>query len=669
MVTINTIYNDLISGKIDIESLKDKKDVIQKYTIEILQGIIRDKKTIEYVIRLCLDYYTYSETGDVLITDSEYDMLMRTWMFLGEKGIIYPDHLPSHTTWKIKKHKDPGMVGSIGKIYAEDELISYLSKYRGVESWALAPKYDGVSCIIEVDNNSIELGMTRGDGYEGQDITKLVKYAHNSNDFRNLPSGSYKCELVMSQENFNELCKEKVYANRRSATSGIVNTPKNIMFAKYITIIPLLYKHPNGLVEYQAKGLCDYTISRSQSLIDSVEFFTKKIDKMLERIRHADFPYRTDGVILFPYLITPYNEKDLMQDSIAFKVNTNEAPTTVEYGYVSLGRLGNAVPMLKVKSVEVNETIVNDVSMSSFDKFEKMALRAGETVIVYSAGDVIPMIRLPKKRRIDKSSPFIDIPKRCPYCEDKLKRFGLIYKCVNEECPRLITGIISNFLVKIGAEEISDKTIESLYENKLIKAIPDVFHLDYEVIEKIPGFGKTSSNNIKEEIERIRNKEIQISEFFGALGIPNISEKKCRNIFIYVTVDDVLNLSKKKLRHKILDAENIGIKTADVFVDYVEDNRKLIQKLMSYLNVVGNREYIGNVVFTGFRNPDLEKRFNDVNIEVSSNVNSKTITVISGDYNHDSTKAKAAIKKGINVVDLVDIEKVFKEIKSGWTEW
>ena len=76
-----------------------------------------------------------------------------------------------------------------------------------------------------------------------------------------------------------------------------------------------------------------------------------------------------------------------MDDAIAYKVNTAEALTQVEFGYVSVGRLGNAIPMLRVRPVEVNETTVTDVSLGSFDKFVNMDIHEGEQVLIYSAGD------------------------------------------------------------------------------------------------------------------------------------------------------------------------------------------------------------------------------------------------------------------------------------------
>jgi len=624
---------------------------------------------LESVIRLCLDYYAYSD-GDVLISDKQYDDIMNIWLLLGGKPIIYADSLSIGSTWEMKKHEYPGLVGSIKKVYSMEELSDYLEKYRGIRKWGIAPKFDGVSGAITIANGKIESGVTRGDGFEGQDITEVVKRAKmidedwwpyvSREDYS--CDGRYKCELVITQYDFNKLIEEKKYANRRSATTGIVNSPKNLQYAKYITIIPLLYVNGehNEQFLYNPPGIKTFEIGENKK--DNLKKFEKEIFNMLAIVRNADFPIRVDGVVLFPYGLK-LNEMDYMQDSIAYKVNTNEAFTQIDYGYVSVGRLGNAIPMLKVHPVEVNETIVSDVSLSSFDKFARFDIHEGETVLVYSAGDVIPQVKLPEPRMYQANAPYLKIKKVCPYCEEKLERFGLEYKCINPECSRLVTGKIINFLSKLGVENISDRTIEILYEHKMIRTIPDIFKLTIDDIAPLSGFGEVSANNIIGEINRLKRDEVSVSQLFGALGIPNISEKKCRNIFNYITIDDIQDSSSKKIRHKILDADNIGIKTAEVFIDFIENNKALINFLIREMNISVDKIYKGNVVFTGFRNADLAKRFNLVFYDVSESINSKTVAVITNDYNHNSPKCKTALKKGIDIVDLVDIEDLFNELK------
>ncbi len=666
------IFKNLIKGKIDINDLKGYKTEVLNYCLAIVNPKSKEKidlEDLESVIRLCLDYYTYSDNGDVLIPDALYDKVMNVWLTLGGKQIIYPDVLSLGSTWEMRRHQYPGLVGSIKKIYTMEELSLYLEKYRGIKKWGIAPKFDGVSGAITIIDNEIDLGVTRGDGYEGQDITEVVRRAKMVDKYwapfmyENFNiSGRYKCELVISQNDFEKLIEEKEYVNRRSATTGIVNSPKNLQYAKYITILPLLYTDGDENEKYLYNPPGMKTFETGENKRDNLQKMEKEIYSMLSVIRNSEFPYRVDGVILFPYGLK-LNNADYMQDAIAYKINTNEALTKVDYGYVSVGRLGNAVPMLKVHPVEVNETIVTDVSLSSFDKFAKLDIHEDETVLVYSAGDVIPQVKLPEQREYKANAPYLKIKKVCPYCEEKLERFGLEYKCINPECSRLVTGKIINFVTKLGVENISDRTIEVLYEHKLIRTIPDIFALTVDNIIPIPGFEVVSANNIVNEINRLKTREISVSQLFGALGIPNISEKKCRNIFNYITINDIQNSSSKKIRHKILDADNIGIKTAEVFIEFIENNKSLINFLIDKMNISVDKTFKGNIVFTGFRSPDFENRFNALGYEISDNINSKTIAVVSGDYNHDSTKCKTAIKKGIDIVDLIDIEDLFKELQ------
>lgn len=657
------LYSDLKRKKISIDDLEEEKLLINNIAKKLIDGYI-NKIMLENTIRLCLNYYTYSSKGDVLVVDKMYDDLMNLWKAMGEKTIIYPDviELP-YTTWPMKKHDDVGMVGSIGKIYTDDELEKFILKYRGVSKWTISPKFDGISLSIET-GNGISNGLTRGDGFEGQDVSPILKYVNIDstpfmyNKIREIV-GKVKCEVVMSTQDFNLLNEEKEYSNRRSATSGIVNTPSNIHLAKYLTLLPLYFRGDNE--ELYSPLHSTTIVVPADDIRKTIKEIKKEMTKMLNEIRHADYPYRTDGIILYPHDDhSNVNPNDYMENAIAFKVNTNEANTTVDYGYVSIGRLGKATPMLRVHPVEVNETVVSDVSLGSFDKFAMLDIHENETVTVYSAGDVIPQVKLPDNREYRVGSDYIKIKKRCPHCETKLERFGLVYKCTNEKCPRVASGKIANFISKLGVKDISDGIIQSLYDNKVINGLEDIFRIEYDDIVKIPGFHEVSSTNIINELTRIKKTKIPISVFFGALGIPNISEKKCRNIFNYITIDDVINKPIKKMRPKILDIDNIGIKTAEVFMEYVEENREMIKELFYTLNVVSNISYKGNVVFTNFRNPDLEKRFNDISIEVSNSINSKTLALISGTYDHTTTKAKEAIRRGIDIVDLIDVESLIK---------
>ena len=663
---IKSIRDKIINGSLECDFSDDEKANINEYVDTIISNPMKiSLKDLEDIIMLCLDYYTYSINGDMLISDTSYEFLNELYKSRSAKGrFIYADVIKS-SKWEFKKHQFPGMVGSLNKIYSFEELIKYVKSWTvsgKTRKWRLSPKYDGVSACLEIKSNNLISALTRYNGYEGQDITNLLKYASNISSFTKAEDGYFKVEIVTEQKLFEELITEKKYANRRSATSGIVNTPKNTSLAKYLSIIPLAYS--------DAHSICYIAPDSKIVETNNPSVIYEEILEMLQNIRHADYPIRTDGVVITPLGDdVMFNPDDVMDTSIAFKVNMEEAYTTVEYGYVSVGNAGYAVPMLHVKPVEVNEIIAEEVSLDTFDKFAGMGLHENETVMIFSAGNVIPKAKLPLQRDYPKNAKILEIPRICPHCNTKLTRKGGLYKCENNNCSRVLSGKIANFLIKLGAENIAETTTMILFDHGLLTDIPSVFNLSRNEIQKIEGFGEISADNIVSEIERLRDKPTEISVFLGALGIDKISIKKCRNIMKSVSIEDILYKKPKKLWLDIVGAENIGNKTAEVFINFIKDNKDMIQQLYDIMNIIEDqaKNYRFNVVFTGFRSPELKDRFEKLNIEISDSINADTKLLIAASYNpldtNHSGKIKNALKKGIHIISLSEVDKVIDELK------
>ena len=662
-VSFQKLWRDIMEEEIFVDDVIRFKDEFNDFAAKVVSGNINpNDPELEAFIRVCNDVYTYHPSGEVMIPDSLYDQCMNIFKSGGNATIVHASAI-GKKKWNFIKHVIPGIVGTLDKIYTYQELKEYLRKYHGVNKFILAPKYDGISCSIHVENGEIISAATRYDGLNGQDITELVKRAKNARTFMSpdLTGGFYKCELCISTDSFERLKEVKRYANRRSATSGIINTPTNLGLANFVTIVPLLFYNDNLR---EMHYIAPYK--------KEVQFFTpadlmEDIEVMLENIRSQKFPFRVDGVIINPdpRVIGRPNELDLMENSIAFKVNTAEGKTKIRYGYMSIGRLGKGMPMLKVEPVEVNETIVEDVSLGSYDKFLSMELREGEDVIVYSAGDVIPQIKLPTMRTNFYNSPELKIKRVCPHCGVKLTRVSTEYYCMNEECPRIISGRISNFLEKMGIEGFSDRSVEMIYNALGVDSINKFLKLTVEDIMKVDGFEEVSARNLVNELNRLKTTPVSIPKFFGSLGIEKISEKKCRKIFEYVTVDELLH--KKDLDRiywELQSSDGIGPKTARVFVDFIKENRKSIEKIMAQLNLGNDIKYKGNVVFTGYRpDKETEDRFRALGIEIGNSVTKSTVGVVTATYERDSVKSKAAIAKGIPVYHASNIEDLFYDIK------
>lgn len=680
-MNLSNYRKDIINGKKRVEDITDKErisivELSEKYKHkEFLTNEELDE--VKDLIYILCDFYTYHPNGEILISDHDYDLLMNNYIMNGGKQISTSDIIKgeSLTQWEFVKHENPGMVGTIKKIYDEIELYRYFTscaKDRDNNRYfQIAPKFDGISSAICIDSNGNLLNaVTRNDGYMGQDIRQVVERCKNfhkiKNKFLDKMKGEkklwIKTELVMKTDDFEELIKEKSYVNRRSATSGIVNSPKNLEYAKYVTIIPLAwyYENKNELI-YSPKDSEEVITDHAQDLLD-------RVYKMLSKVRDASYPIRTDGVVIFPLTNDKnifINKHDFMEEAIAYKVNTNEAYTTVDYGYVSIGKLGNARPMLHVHPVEVNETIVKDVSLGSFDIFASMDLHEGEQVLIYSAGDVIPQAKLPEDRSYNMKAKLIKIKKKCPYCNEKLKRFKGTYRCVNQNCIRVITGRITNFISKLKVKNISDKTIEDLYDAGLIKRVPDIFDLTIDDIKDLKGYGIDSANIIIEEFQKLKESPITISELLGSLGIQGISMKKCKCIIDAIGSDykRMLKKNPNKLYWDLVSGDGIGEITASVFIDFLSENQSLILELLDIMNIHIDKEYKANIVFTGFRDDDLEKKFNKMGFEISNNVNSKTYAVIDSSYAHTSTKCKSAKSKNIPIYHTSELEDLYLDIK------
>lgn len=655
-----------MNQEVSFDQLVKSSNEFLAFADKVLSGKPVDSGEFESFLRLCLDVYAFDPDGRVLIPDMMYDRCMTVWKALEGSVIVFPDDILEGTKWNFRRHEIPGLVGTLGKIYEYDELRAYIetmNKLYDVNTFVLAPKYDGISVAIKIESGIVARALTRYDGEVGQDITPVIKLASNASTFfkGNInEDGWYKCEVLVSSDSFTKLIKEKKYANRRSATSGIINTPKNIDLGRFLTIIPLLYYNRDSDTPwvYVAPYSETYMVNHPRDLMD-------RIEKRLQKLRSTEFPYRVDGIVLVPQTNKfERDEGDLMTGSIAFKVNTAEGTTILEGVYMSVGRLGNAVPMAKVKPVEVNETTVTDVSLGSYERFMSLNLYEGEEVIIFSAGDVIPQLKKTDHANNVWDKPLLKMKKICPYCGEKLTRVSTEYRCENPNCIRVNAGRIANFADKIGIQNFSDNSFEDFYQAGIVNSIERIFRVTAEEIMSLEGYEKTSATNFLNEVERIRQKPIPISALFGALGIPNISKKKCQRIFELISLKKLLKAKyPRDIIQTIIGATGIGYSTAETFATFVIQNQHTIEFLVRELKVVEDTKCKGAIVFTGFRSAEWTDKFAEIGYEINTSVTNGTKAVVSASSDFSSSNCKSAIKKGIPIYTYSNIEDLYKKLR------
>ena len=695
--TVVDIHKCLLNGDIAIDDLLRYKRDLKTFAYKIIDsgGNGVTISAIKSLILICLDFYTFTSTGEFIITDSEYDTVMRVYMHKNKsQAIVYPDYFPvsNKTTWTLEKHTVPFMVGSIYKVYSYDDLYDKLDhivpRFKNHPMIVLAPKYDGISVSIDI---SIEIiageivvniikALTRKDSVYGQNITELVcnanldilysylkKICKNVYDMKETHA---KCELLMSTEDFNTLSKDRKYKNRRAAASAIVSTPSNIKYAHYITVMPLLIAVNVGR-GYQFF----YAPLDSQILSDEIsnKELKRKIGDLMNTIRDPNYKYRIDGVVI--NVIDPnfiWVPDDAMENSVAYKINTKKGVTQIVEGYMSIGRTGRATPMLTVKPCDVNETTVTSVSISNMDKANKLDLCENDMIEVESAGDVIPMVT-----RVIKhvSSNRIRFGRKCPFCGSTLtpkntkdgKSVDLY--CQNPHCVRKCTGMITNFFVKLKAKNISDATIEDIFDHTGYTKISDYFNIDEQDMAAWENWGTTSAANYAREIKRLMSVPITHGTFIGAFGIDGIATKRCRAIMRNVKFDYLIKLAKKQNYEDIVDEimciDGFSSSTAKKFADFIVDNYDTIIDTAKLFTLKYDLPAVGTIVFTGFDDSDSSYDFESLGYEMSETVNSDTVLVFSSDKS--SKKSKAALELGIPVLSPTYIPDVIDAIVDGYT--
>ena len=690
---IYALHEKLMAGDISINELEKYKNDFEAYRKFVINSnnACNENAALRKFLLLCIDYYTFSSNGDVLIADSDFDKMMQIYCKLTSKSpIIFPDYCPpvTDTSWEIKNHIAPQMVGTVSKCYNFDSLMNWLESYQDKISGSktsvmVAPKYDGVGVSIEYKEGQPIVALTRRDGISGQDISRLVSLSSNINEVINMgkvyTEGSkhffIKAEMLISRSSFNKLKELTTYKNRRSATTGIINTPKNLNLAPWIDIMPLCYYDADAPSDKPAiiydPGNKANNIGAHIPYYDAIlkdgKLLKNIIKHMLKDLTDPDFEYRYDGVVVFINSKHLNYDSDIMEHSKAYKINTKKGTTRIKKAYVSVGRTGKATPMIEVYPCDVNETEVTDVSLSNFTKARALNLHEGDIVAIISAGDVIPQVEEVIETR---SNIPLSWDMKCPHCGIPFKSYRNSdnekeYRCENSGCIRVLSGMITNFFEKMGAENISDATISFLCENvDGVKSLVDILNIKKEQLVNLDGWGELSASAFVDEIERIKNAKTPYSTFLGALGIASISKKKCRKILKGIKYSDLMDwvINKpSKVEDRIMAMDGVGPATAKIFIDFIADNYENIRGLEKYFNLVPDKNKCYNVVFTQFRNRDYINKIKSMGFEISENVNKETIAVISPDMH--AKKMLKAKERGIITFHASELDYMIERLE------
>lgn len=650
------------------------------------------------------------------ISDPEYDVLFKE---LQELEARFPEfQSPGSPTQTVGAPVSEGfkkILHSVPMLSIENKSVTKLiSEIRNIikelkdESLPIdivvEPKIDGLSCSIRYEKHQFLRAATRGDGFEGEDITENVRSIKEIP--KTLPDEApeiieIRGEVYMSNSDFELFALqqkelgEKPPENPRNAAAGSLRQlDPSITASRPLRFFAYAWGELSGpFAENQWDALqtlrrWGFKVCDDIRLLHSLDELNSYFEEMQERRRELDFAI--DGIV---YKLNSLS----LQEQVG---QTNRAPrwaaaqkfppekreTILQKIAISVGRSGALTPVAELLPVRLLGTTVSNATLHNQDEIECKDFREGDTVIVQRAGDVIPQVVsvVLEKRPLD-STPFV-FPSTCPICGSRAVREPkeAVWKCTGGlTCPAQSLERLKHFVSRdaFNIEGLGEKNIELFYNKGLIASPVDIFRLEELLsppslwrqptnqapLQEWDGWGDISANNL---FKAIRGKrKIALDRFIYSLGIPQVGEVTAKLLADnYVSLenwrDSMCHAGDKESEpyQHLISIDGIGSIVADEILSFFAENHNLqvLDSLKKYLTVEDYDKPVkvfspisGKiVVFTG----ELEKRSRKaakieaekLGAKVASDVSVKTDFVVVG--TDPGSKARKAQELGVKVL-------------------
>ena len=565
----------------------------------------------------------YYHKSRPLVSDAEFDRLKIEILDLEKKyKFLSSSNSPSKIVgfkpsknFKKVEHKVPML--SLGNAFSEEDLLNFekrilnfISQNENFEIFYSAePKIDGISASLNYKNGKFTTGLSRGDGKEGEDITdnlatiKDIPKKILSKDFPE--EIDIRGEVFIQNSDFEKL-KEK-FANPRNAASGSLRQ-KNSKDTKKIPLkfIAYTFGFEKGLkIENQFEYL---------KKLNEWGFKTNPLNKLIKGVKNlminyseiekkrAELDFDIDGIV---YKVNNFhlqkrlgNVANAPRWAIAHKFSSNKAISKILSIEIQIGRTGALTPVAKIKPISIGGVLVSNATLHNEDEINRKDIRAGDTVTVERAGDVIPhILSVDIKKRPKNSYKFI-FPNKCPSCGSKtVKEFNIITKkndavrrCTSEgyECEKISIEKLKHFVSKeaFNIDGFGKKIVENFWKLKLIRLPQDIFQLDFNKIENLDGWGKQSVANLKYSIEQKKN--ISLDRFIYSLGIRHIGLENAKLLSKYFkSFSKFKSLSENNKFDELLNIDGIGETQVSSVQNFFSNkiNMDVLEKLQKILTI------------------------------------------------------------------------------------
>jgi DNA ligase (NAD+) len=466
-------------------------------------------------------------------------------------------------------------------------------------------KMDGLACALVYQDGLFTQAVTRGDSYEGEDVTSNVRTIKNiplrlrrHKKYSHFLKGrtEIRGEIIMLKKDFETLNKhrldnnEPLYANPRNLAAGTIRqldptlvAARPLMFRAY----DLLRDNPDEIITHMQayEILSSLGISRNNEahVFTSIDKLMKFINT-IEKTRH-ELPYITDG------LVVKINNRRLYQAlgivgkqpraAIAYKYPAEQATTVIKDIVISIGRTGAATPVAVFNPVVVAGTTIQHASLHNADEIAKKDIRRGDTVVIFKAGDIIPQIEQVVQELRPKNAQKIDyeqeLARQYPELNFVRPIGEAVYRVKDATGPLLLKRALQHFASKsaLDIDTLGEKNVIALVDAGLIADLADIYNLAKDDLLKLERFADISAQKLIDAISA--KKQPLLERFVYGLGIRHVGVQTAIDLVNYFGSLEKLSLSTID---ELREIDGVGEVVAESIVAWFidEDNQKLLRK-------------------------------------------------------------------------------------------
>jgi DNA ligase (NAD+) len=449
----------------------------------------------------------YYVASSPVVSDFEYDQLMARLKSLEEQfpDLVAPDSPTQRVSGRPAEnfanytHRSPML--SLDNTYSVDDLRDWDGRVRrgvglGQVEYVTELKIDGLSMAVLYENGVLQRGITRGNGFIGEDVTQNIRTirslplsilidsthsraksdgpdradsgrAHNAGPdhaFEQLNSLALHGQIEVRGEvylpiaSFRRMNEERaengqpLFANPRNAASGTMKSLDARVAAGRKLDIFCYDLLSDGRKPFPAHWQALEWLTIAGFKVGTARALCKSIDEVIEfcdqwERRRDELAYEIDGVVI------KVNRTSLQEElgatskaprwAVAYKFPARQATTLLRDITVQVGRIGTLTPVAELQPVLLAGTTVSRASLHNEDQIKRLGVKIGDYVLIEKSGEIIPqVVKVIEEKRAGRESELreFQMPTHCPECGEEVVRLPdeVAWRCVNEYCPAKI---------------------------------------------------------------------------------------------------------------------------------------------------------------------------------------------------------------------------------------